>query len=280
MLLVPVHLPAEVLAGGLVDGGGGVGEVGGDVVLEAVFADVAEEVLHVGDLDDAGAAEGVEGIVGEGALADVAADLAGEVVGGEAGEAHGAGFDGAVERAVGVLLADGAGDDLLEVHLYAFVEEVLGEVGAVEADGLVGVVAVVVVPVEQGAGGLAGEGEGVHAEGAEDVDLAGGGDEVFAHHAHDGAGDDAEELLDGGPALDGGDGERAGLHPAVDDGAELGHLESAASGVSPMGMYFLMAASLAWAASSLSDMRAMRPMTSLRSRVSTVMPDFSRSFSE
>jgi hypothetical protein len=77
---------------------------------------------------------------------------------------------------------------------------------------------------------FAGEGEGVHAEGAEDVDLAGGGDEVFAHHAHDGAGDDAEELLDGGPALDGGDGERAGLHPAVDDGAELGHLHEGGVG--------------------------------------------------
>ena len=58
------------------DGGGGGGEAGGDVVLEAVLADVAEELLHVGDLDDAGSAEGVERVVGEGALADVAFDLA------------------------------------------------------------------------------------------------------------------------------------------------------------------------------------------------------------
>ena len=72
-LFVPVHRPAEVFAGGLVDGGGGGGEVGGDVVLEAVLADVAQQLLHVGDLDHAGAAEGVERIVGEGALADVAA---------------------------------------------------------------------------------------------------------------------------------------------------------------------------------------------------------------
>ena len=55
---------------------------------------------------------------------------------------------------------------------------------------------------------------------------------------------------------------------------------SAASGVSPTGMYFLMAASFACAASSLSFMRPMRPITSLRSSVSTVMPDFSSSFSE
>lgn len=92
MLLVPVGGPVEVLGGGLVDGGGGGGEAGGDVVLEAVLADVAEELLHVGDLDDARAAEGVERVVGECSLADVALDLAGEVVGGEAGEAHGAGL--------------------------------------------------------------------------------------------------------------------------------------------------------------------------------------------
>jgi hypothetical protein len=45
------------------------------VVLEAVLADVAEELLHVGDLDHAGAAEGVERVVGEGALADVAGEM-------------------------------------------------------------------------------------------------------------------------------------------------------------------------------------------------------------
>ena len=42
----------------------------------------------------------------------------------------------------------------LVVHLHASVEEVLGQVGAVEADGLVGVGAVVVVPVEQRAEGV------------------------------------------------------------------------------------------------------------------------------
>jgi len=70
-LPVPVHGPVEVFGGGFVDRGGGGGEAGGDVVLEAVLADVAEELLHVGDLDHAGAAEGVERFVGEGAFADV-----------------------------------------------------------------------------------------------------------------------------------------------------------------------------------------------------------------
>ncbi len=108
-------------------------------------------------------------------LAYVAGDPAGEVVGRETGKAHGAGFDGAVERAVRVFLADGARDDELVVHLYAFTEEVLGQVGAVEADGLVRVVAVVVVPVKERRGRFAGEGEGVHGEGSEDVDFASGG---------------------------------------------------------------------------------------------------------
>ena len=91
-LLMPVGGPVEVAGGGLVDGGGGGGEAGGDVVLEAVLADVAQQRLHVGDVDDACAAEGVERVVGEGPLADVALDGAREVVGGEAGEGHGAGL--------------------------------------------------------------------------------------------------------------------------------------------------------------------------------------------
>ena len=47
---------------------------------------------------------------------------------------------------------------------------------------------------------------------------------------HDGAGNDAEVLFDGGPTLDGGDGELGGGHPAVDDGAELGHLHEGGFG--------------------------------------------------
>ena len=144
-----MHLPAEVVGGGFIDGAGDCGEVGSNVMLEAVLADVAEELLHVGDFDDTCAAEGVERVVGEGAFAYVAGDLAGEVVGREAGEAHRAGLNRAVEGAVRVLLAHGARDDELVVHLHAFAEEVLGQVGAVETDSLVGVVAVVVVPVEE-----------------------------------------------------------------------------------------------------------------------------------
>jgi hypothetical protein len=59
-LLMPVHLSAEVLAGRFMHWRGDRREVCRDMVFEAVFADVAEQVLHVWDLDAARAAEGVQ----------------------------------------------------------------------------------------------------------------------------------------------------------------------------------------------------------------------------
>jgi len=88
------------------------------VVLEAALANVAEQFLQVRDLDDAGSAEGVERIVGESAVADVAAHFACGVVGGEAGEAHFFRLDEADAGAECVFFADGAGDDFLEVHFH------------------------------------------------------------------------------------------------------------------------------------------------------------------
>ena len=49
--------------------------------------------------------------------------------------------------------------------------------------------------------------------------------QLVAHHAHDRARHHAEELLERRPALHGADGHVGLGHPAVDDGAELGHLE-------------------------------------------------------
>ena len=58
-LLVAMHWPSEVVAGGLEDRAGDGREVGGDVMLEAVLADIAQQPLHVGNLHHAGPAEGV-----------------------------------------------------------------------------------------------------------------------------------------------------------------------------------------------------------------------------
>ena len=111
-----MDVPAEVAGRGFVDGGGYRGKIRGDVVLKAVFADVAEKFLEMRDFYYAGATEGFEGIVGELTLADIAGNFSGEVVGGEARETHGAALDAADAGAEGVVLADGAGDDFLKVH--------------------------------------------------------------------------------------------------------------------------------------------------------------------
>src|SRR4051794_6914343 len=118
------------------------------MMLEASLADVSEQVLQLWYLDDARAAEGLQGIVGEVALADVAPHLAFAVISGEARIAHRRSLHTADAGAEGVLLTDGAGDDLLEVHADVL-EEVLGQVAAVEADSLVRIAAVVVIPIEQ-----------------------------------------------------------------------------------------------------------------------------------
>src|SRR6185312_8725271 len=126
---VVVHFPAEVADGGFVHRVCGLGEVGGDMMLESSFADVAQKLLHFGNADDAGSAEGFERVLGKLAFPDVAANFSGELVGGEAAVGHGSGFDATDDGAVGVLFADGAGDDLLVVHDYVG-EEVPGQVGA------------------------------------------------------------------------------------------------------------------------------------------------------
>src|SRR3569623_1342283 len=113
-------------------------------MLEAIRADVMEQKLKIPDFDHARAAKGLQRILREAALADVAANPAGDVVRREASEAHVTGADFPDDRAIGVLAADGPGDDRLIVHL-RIVEEGAGQVAAMEADGLVRIVAVVVV---------------------------------------------------------------------------------------------------------------------------------------
>ena len=160
-------------------------------------------------------------------------------------------------------------------------EEVLGQVGAVEADALVGIAAVVVVPVEQRRGRAAGQGHHVHAERAGHIHLAGRGNQVVRHHAHDGAGHHAEELFHRGPALHGADGDVGLLHPAVDDRAQLGHLEQRGVGDArgrdilldggQLGLRGVVGVLHAW---------LMRPKISDRSIVSMVMPLVSKMRSE
>src|SRR5580765_5529915 len=72
---VPVHVPAEISGGGFVDGRRNCRQVGGDVMLEALLADVVQQGLHLWNLDHARATESVQRIVRKPSLAHVAAHL-------------------------------------------------------------------------------------------------------------------------------------------------------------------------------------------------------------
>ena len=78
---VIVALPAQVASGCFMNGLRNVAEVGGDVMLEAFTADVLEQLLQLGNLGHAGAAERGQRIVGELARAGLAANDAAAIVG-------------------------------------------------------------------------------------------------------------------------------------------------------------------------------------------------------
>ena len=144
-----INVPAEVIGKGILDGACDQAAVGGHMMFKAVLADVAQEFLQILDLKDTVSAEGLQLVVRETAFADIGFDLTQLVIGGDAREGEGAGSDLSAKGAVGVVLANSAGDNVLVLHLCTG-EEGLGQVGAVEQDTLVGVRAEVVVPIQQG----------------------------------------------------------------------------------------------------------------------------------
>src|SRR5947208_12296893 len=193
-------------------------------MFEPAFADVAEQLLQWTTMHDAGAAKGLERIVGKISFADVAANFSFTIVGRDADKTHRTGLDSAHAGAKSVFLADSTGDDLLKVHAH-ILEKVLGKIAAVKTDSFVGIVCVIVIPVEQRAGSLGSQAQRVHANYADNIDFAGAGHAFVAHHAHHGAGDDTKIFFQRSPALNGADDHVGVLHPAVNHRAELGHLE-------------------------------------------------------
>src|SRR5580704_487969 len=142
-----VALPSEVTNGCFVDCLRDFAEVSGNVMFETLMTDELEQPLQLRNLRHARAAEGLEGIVGELAWPGIAANDAAAIVGGVPCKGHRSGFHFAHAGAESVLLTHGAGNDLLVVHP-DILEEMFGQVGAMEADALVGIAAVIVVPVE------------------------------------------------------------------------------------------------------------------------------------
>src|SRR5207248_8661045 len=66
---MPVHLPAEILRGRFVHRTCHQGHVGGHVVLEAVAADVLEQILQMRYFGDTSANKGLQRVVGDSAFA-------------------------------------------------------------------------------------------------------------------------------------------------------------------------------------------------------------------
>jgi len=163
MFIMPVHLPAEVSGGSFVDRSCSRRKIRGYMMLEAVLADITQQFLHLWNLNHACPAEGMQRIVGKRTLTDIARDLPGKVVGGEASEAHCSSLYCSIQCAVRILFANGSGDDLLEVHFHALIEEVFRQIRAVKAHRLVRVVPVVVVPIQQSARRFAGQRQCIHA---------------------------------------------------------------------------------------------------------------------
>ena len=81
LISVPVHLPAEITDSSLVHGTCRGGEVRGYVMLEAVLANVMQQILQVRNLDDTDAAKRVQRIRCEFTLSNVAAHHTGCVIG-------------------------------------------------------------------------------------------------------------------------------------------------------------------------------------------------------
>src|SRR5512147_1355653 len=77
---VIVHVPAKILRCRLVNSWCDVGEVRSHVMFEPVLTDVAQQLLHRGNLDHASAAKRIQRIVGECAFTDISAQPARSVI--------------------------------------------------------------------------------------------------------------------------------------------------------------------------------------------------------
>ena len=169
-------------------------------------------------------AEGVEPVVGESALADISPNPSLGVGRGHPAEGKRPRRRPAFERSVGVFHAERAAEDRRRGDADVG-QEALRPVAAVKQRALVVVVAVVVVPIDEGGGRLRGELHRMHRQHARHVNLAGARHESLAHHAHQGADVAAERLLHRRPALDRRGVDGIGFHPPREHDPERGHFD-------------------------------------------------------
>ena len=106
----------------------------------------------------------------------------------------------------------------------------LRQIRAVEANRLVRIGSVIIVPIEQRRRRAGCELQCVHAEHTADIDLAGARQQFIAHHAHHRAWHHTQIFFDRSPALHRADGYICRCHPLIDHRPELGHFEQSGLG--------------------------------------------------
>src|SRR2546423_9827270 len=110
------------------------------------LADIPQQFLHLWNFHHARSPERHQRIVGESPLAYIATHAADRVLGRKSRETHRARLDQADARTVGIILAHGARDYFLIIHLDR-PEEVLRQIRTVKTHGLVRIGAIIVVPI-------------------------------------------------------------------------------------------------------------------------------------
>ncbi len=224
-LIVAVDFKAHIIAQGFFQNIGHMAAADGDVMLKAIVANVVHQILKALHMAQRQAALGGDRIVAEIAFAYIALDLAVFIVGGDLGKGHGTGRNLGLARAEALVRADGGAQHVQVGNFDGLLEKALGEVGAVEADAAVAVVAPVVIPVQISRALAGGKAHGVHGDRAGDVQFAGAGHALVAHHAHGKAGGTAVIVLNGIPAFDRACHAVAGSDPVFQRQAQLGLAE-------------------------------------------------------
>src|SRR5215470_11308116 len=106
------------------------------MVFPSILADEPKQLLKLRHFDDAVATKCVQPILGEAPLSHVGNDSASQIVSGNSTVGERTGGDSSDNGPECILLADGAGDDLLVIH-FLLGKEIFGQVGTMEHDSFV-----------------------------------------------------------------------------------------------------------------------------------------------
>jgi hypothetical protein len=194
----------------------------GHVVFKAISADVGQQLAEACHLADRDAAIHAKGVVRELPLAHVGLDLSRRIVRGNPEERHLPRCDVPLDRAEATLSAERLSQEIERGDLNVLTHEALWEIAAMGTDAFVGLMAVVVVPVQEAWDLARGQQQGHHGHCSSHVDLAGARQAVLAHETHGQTRGTPVVLLHARPTLHGTGVTLIFCHPLVDGHGELG----------------------------------------------------------